>query len=97
MMEIGKNIPKEMMYEFIYIRVDVLPADPKRYSALAGILEKISGQSVPDVIPHTDSGAISFKHCRLMAKNEEEAYDIGYKLLTPQEKGSVINDYVIKV
>jgi hypothetical protein len=83
------------MSTFLYIRAQVAPANPSRASLLNTLAEVATGSPAPDIIPHTEPGAISFEHVRLEAADEEEAYDRGYELLPPPEPGSVMNDYVI--
>ena len=85
------------MNEYIYVRVEVGKADPVRYSTLAGIIEGISGSPAPDIIPHTDPGAIKIQHVRVMAESSEHAYNIGSTLLPDIKKGYVDKDYVIRV
>lgn len=83
--------------EFLYVRVEVLPADPGRVMLLNGLDEKTSGRPVADIVPHTDPGAISFKHARLTAADEDDAYLRGWDLLPTPKRGAAINDYAVRL
>ncbi len=83
--------------EWLYIRVEVLPADPERCMLLTALAEKTTGRPTADIVLHTDPGGISFQHVRLVANDEEDAYTQGWHLLPPPAKGSVCNDYVVQI
>lgn len=85
------------MNEYIYIRVQVGAANPNEVALLAALSEQVTGQPVPDVVPHTSPGAIKFEHVRLVAESKDAAYAQGFDLLPPKAKGVVMNDYVIAV
>lgn len=87
--------PPAPVAEFIYIRAEVQPANPETVALLNGLVEKVGGQPTPDIVPHTDPGGISFRHARLFAVDQDEAYLLGWDLLPPPAAGAVINDYVV--
>lgn len=82
---------------FLYIRVEVMPADPGRVALMHGLLEDIGDPPAADTIPHTDPGSISFDHVELVALDEADAYRRGWTLLDPPRKGAVCNDYVVQL
>jgi hypothetical protein len=81
--------------KYICVRVEVGPADPDRVSLINSLIERYYWSPIPDVIPHTDPGAIEFCHAFLEADSEDDAYNRGPKLLPPRTPGTVVNDYVI--
>lgn len=83
--------------EWLYVRVEVLPADPGRCMLLASLVEKTTGRPTADIVPHTDPGGISFQHVRLVANDEDDAYNQGWNLLPQPAQGSVCNDYVVQI
>lgn len=89
--------PAPIGSEWIYVRVEVLPADPGRVMLLNGLAEKTGSAPTPDLVPHTDPGAISFRHVRMVAKDQDDAYLKGWDLLPKPKPGAVCNDYVVPV
>lgn len=85
------------LFRWVYVRAEVLPADPRRVTLLNGLVEKTGGAPAPDVIPHTDPGAISFQHTFVWASSESDAYCFGGRVLDKlgRKPGSVMNDYVV--
>lgn len=86
---------------YLYVQVQVQPADPDRVTLLNGLVEKATETPQPDVIPHTDPGAISFANVLVEAASDDEAYDVGYATMEAggHERGqnAVMNDYVINL
>ena len=84
-----------VLHKFLYVRAEVLPADPDRVMLLNSLVEHAGGRPTADVVPHTDPGGISFKHVQLAAADKDDAYLRGYDMLPAPKKGAVINDYVV--
>lgn len=78
-------------YEYIYIRCDIMPeeleSDP--YNLFGETKEKT-------IASPSNSG--SFQHCRLVAKNDEEAMKIGRTLVDKvSDKVDIYKELVIKI
>lgn len=90
-----------MKHLYLYVQVQVQPADPDRVNLLNGLVEKATNTPQPDVVPHTDPGGISFSNVLVEASSHEEAYDVGYVKMEAggHERGqnAVMNDYVINL
>jgi hypothetical protein len=86
---------------YLYVQVQVQPADSDRATLLNGLVEKVTGTPQLDLIPHTDPGAISFSSVLVEAASDDEAYDTGYiKLKASGHKrgqNAVMNDYVVNL
>jgi hypothetical protein len=82
------------MKEYIYVRAEVMPCDTGSASLLNTLAEAVAGPQ-PDVIPDMHAGDISFRHCRLIAEDDDDAYARGWPLLGEPREGAVCNDYVV--
>ena len=82
--------------KYAYVSAIVQPPDPQVVSLFNSIAEQALGEPRPDVIPPCHPAGISFRHVLLDARDDDEAYCLGPKLLEwPQ--GAVCNDYVFRV
>ncbi len=82
------------MRSWLYVQVHVEPADPERVNLMHGLAEKTGGPPVPDVIPHTDPGAITFRAAFVLAPTPEDAYTEALSVPFPELPG-VMNDWVV--
>mgnify|MGYP001562528919 CR=1 FL=1 len=92
---ISKDRPAAPGLDFLYIRAEVIATDPNLVMLTNGLAERADGQPRPDVVPPVHASCISFRHVRLIAKNEEDAYARGWSLLGDPPENAVCNDYVV--